>query len=188
MSDPANMLSDPYRVRTGDTLTGIAKRSGRTLAELKRFNNLADANRLKVGQTLYLSEATAFGISVLFLDSLRHPIANLPYRLHFDGRTLQGLTDETGAILNRKRQAIAALKQEIAALKQEISEANERDFADVEQTLDLSNRFGRATGDERDRLAQQLARRAVELLAERYNFAVGLRNIILNIYRHESFG
>lgn len=105
MSNPANMLSDPYRVRTGDTLTGIAKRSGRTLAELKRFNNLADANRLKVGQTLYLSEATAFGISVLFLDSLRHPIANLPYRLHFDGRTLQGLTDETGAILNKVTQS-----------------------------------------------------------------------------------
>jgi LysM repeat protein len=105
MSNPANTLSDPYHVRAGDTLTSIAKCSGRTLAELKRFNNLADANRLKVGQTLYLSEATAFGISVLFLDSLRHPIANLPYRLHFDGRTLQGLTDETGAALNKVTQS-----------------------------------------------------------------------------------
>lgn len=104
MSNPAKTLSDPYNVQAGDTLTSIAKRSGRPLADLKRFNNLSNTNRLKIGQTLYLSEETAFGISVLFLDLLRHPIANLPYRLHFDGKTLQGLTDETGAILNKVTQ------------------------------------------------------------------------------------
>ena len=105
MSNPAHAISDPYLVQAGDTLTSIAKRSGRTLADLKRFNNLADANRLKLGQTLYLSEETAFGISVLFLDLLRHPIANLPYRLRFDDTTLQGMTDETGAILNKVTQS-----------------------------------------------------------------------------------
>lgn len=105
MSNPAHAISDPYLVQAGDTLTSIAKRSGRTLADLKRFNNLADANRLKLGQTLYLSEETAFGISVLFLDLLRHPIANLPYRLRFDDKTLQGMTDETGAILNKVTQS-----------------------------------------------------------------------------------
>ncbi len=105
MSNPAHTISDPYHVQVGDTLTGIAKRSGRTLADLKRFNNLADANRLKPGQTLYLSEESAFGISVLFLDLLRHPIANLPYRLRFDDKMLQGMTDETGAILNKVTQS-----------------------------------------------------------------------------------
>lgn len=94
------MLTDPYTVRSGDTLSQIARACGRSIADLKRFNHITDVNKLRTGQTLYLSEATAFGISVLFLDALRHPIANLPYRIEFDGQSVQGKTDTSGAIFN----------------------------------------------------------------------------------------
>lgn len=49
-----------------------------------------------MGQTLYLSERTAFGVSALFLDALRHPVSNLPFMLKFDGQTVTGRTGATG--------------------------------------------------------------------------------------------
>lgn len=91
-------LPDPYSVRRGDTLSKIAVRCGRTVAELMRFNGLANGNRLAIGQTLYLSESTAFGASVLFLDSLRHPIEKLRYRVMFDERKHEGMTGADGLI------------------------------------------------------------------------------------------
>ncbi|GIX26031.1 MAG: hypothetical protein KatS3mg122_3262 [Caldimonas sp.] len=92
------LLPDPYRVKPGDTLWDIARRCGKTVHELQRWNGLRDPRKLQVGQVLYLSETSAFGLSVLFLDALRHPIANLPYRLEFDGRILVGKTGPDGQI------------------------------------------------------------------------------------------
>lgn len=89
-------LPDPYAVHQGDTLSSVAKRAGCSVADLQRWNKIADANRLQVGQTLYLSDQSAFGFSVLFLDALRAPIANLAYRLRFDTRTLNGTTGADG--------------------------------------------------------------------------------------------
>ena len=44
-----------YGVKKGDTLEGIAKRFGTTVANLQSFNNnLKDANKIKVGQTIKL--------------------------------------------------------------------------------------------------------------------------------------
>lgn len=100
MSDASPMpaLHDPYCVQHGDTLNKIAKRCGRTVSELKRLNAIENGNRLEVGQTLYLSDHTAFGASVLFLDALRHPIQNLRYRVEFDGRNRQGVTGTDGLV------------------------------------------------------------------------------------------
>ena len=39
-------LPDPYRVKSGDTLTAIAKRSGRSMADLMRFNKITNPNKL----------------------------------------------------------------------------------------------------------------------------------------------
>ena len=41
-----------YRVQKGDTLTQIARKQGRTVAELRRWNNLSNANVINVGQVL----------------------------------------------------------------------------------------------------------------------------------------
>lgn len=90
-------IQDPYLVRSGDTLGVIAKRCGKSVAELCGLNKLSNPNRLEVGQTLYLSKETAFGVSVLFLDALRHPIENLRYKIRFDGQTMVGQTSANGS-------------------------------------------------------------------------------------------
>lgn len=43
-----------YTVTKGDTLSSIAKRYGTTVAELKKLNNIKDANKIYVGQKLKL--------------------------------------------------------------------------------------------------------------------------------------
>ena len=98
-------LPDPYRVRPGDTLSSIARRTGVSIATLQRWNGLRDPHKIRVGQVLYLSEASAFGVSFVFLDALRHPIANLPYRLEVDGRTVVGKTGPQGQIPTQVTQA-----------------------------------------------------------------------------------
>lgn len=98
MSDSTVNIPDPYRVRPNDTLSAIARRAGLSVASLQRFNGIANPHKIEVGRVLYLSEASAFGISVSFLDALRHPVANLPFRLHVDGRTVTGKTDGSGLI------------------------------------------------------------------------------------------
>lgn len=96
MSKSATPISDPYRVQAGDTLGTIARRCSRSVTDLVKLNGLASPDRIEVGQTLYLSERSAYGVSVLFLDALRHPIQNLQYRLCYDGGTMHGKTAETG--------------------------------------------------------------------------------------------
>ncbi|NMM10649.1 MAG: DUF3380 domain-containing protein [Polaromonas sp.] len=96
MSNTDTSLSDPYRVKHGDTLSAIAELSGHSVAELRRFNHLENPNQLAVGQTLFLSDASAFGVSVLFLDALRQPIVNLPYQLRFDGKVVKQTTGSAG--------------------------------------------------------------------------------------------
>lgn len=94
----ATELKDPYRIRSGDTLSSIARRSGVTVQNLQRWNGIRNPNHIAVGQTLYLSEDTAFGIQVAFLDALRNPISNLSFRIEFDGRTVAGKTGLDGLI------------------------------------------------------------------------------------------
>jgi hypothetical protein len=48
-----------YIVVSGDTLAGIAQRSGSTAAELARLNCLTDMNRIVAGQTLQVPRAVA---------------------------------------------------------------------------------------------------------------------------------
>lgn len=99
---------DPYRVKPGDTLSAIARRCGRSIAELQHLNRLPDPNKLQVGQVLYLSEASAFGVSVLFLDALRHPIQNLPFRVQFDGKVVAGITGPQGTVPRQVTQSASS--------------------------------------------------------------------------------
>lgn len=48
-----------YRVIAGDTLARIASRTGSTVAELAQANCLIDANRIEVGQQLYVPQIPA---------------------------------------------------------------------------------------------------------------------------------
>ena len=46
-----------YKVRSGDTLSGIAKRNDTTVAALAKANNIKDPNKLAAGQTLKMPDA-----------------------------------------------------------------------------------------------------------------------------------
>jgi LysM repeat protein len=120
MGEPAHALPDPYLVKPGDTLSGIARLSGKSISDLLRWNGMTDANRLSVGQSVYLSEASAFGVSTLFLDALRNPIENLIYRLVFDGGTVEGKTGPEGTV---PRQVTASQHSEVQVLVQDLSGA-----------------------------------------------------------------
>lgn len=47
-----SMESYTYRVKSGDTLSGIASRNGVTVAQIKKWNNIQNANKLRIGQKL----------------------------------------------------------------------------------------------------------------------------------------
>uniref|UniRef100_T1H9I8 LysM domain-containing protein n=2 Tax=cellular organisms TaxID=131567 RepID=T1H9I8_RHOPR len=48
-----------YKVRSGDTLSGIAAKLKVSAQDLRKWNNLASANALKVGQSLQVVSASA---------------------------------------------------------------------------------------------------------------------------------
>lgn len=48
---------ESYRVRSGDTVSHIATRSGTTVAAIARANALADASRIRIGQVLTIPSA-----------------------------------------------------------------------------------------------------------------------------------
>ncbi|WP_078059475.1 N-acetylmuramidase domain-containing protein [Xanthomonas massiliensis] len=89
-------ISDPYLVKRGDTLGGIAKRAGRSVRELMKWNGLKNPDLIHPGQSLYLSEKSAFGLEVVFLDALHSPVENLRYQVKFDGKTVSGITPGSG--------------------------------------------------------------------------------------------
>lgn len=112
MNNPSMPISDPYLVRPGDTLGRIAARAGTSVRELQHLNGLPHPDRLQAGQTLYLSARTAFGVSAVFLDALRHPIRNLEFRCDYDGKSITGVTDATGTIpcqITRSAQSMIAI-------------------------------------------------------------------------------
>ncbi|MGN8245367.1 LysM peptidoglycan-binding domain-containing protein [Cellulomonas soli] len=47
-----------YTVRSGDTVSHIATRTGSTVTAISRANNLADASRIRIGQVLTIPSAT----------------------------------------------------------------------------------------------------------------------------------
>ena len=50
---------DSYTVRTGDTVSHIATRSGTTVAAIARANSLADVSRIRIGQVLTIPTASS---------------------------------------------------------------------------------------------------------------------------------
>ena len=48
---PATEARSTYKVRSGDTIEGIASRNGVTVAQIKRMNGLS-GNTLRTGQVL----------------------------------------------------------------------------------------------------------------------------------------
>jgi RHS repeat-associated protein len=52
--DPQGLDGTPYKVKKGETLTGIAKRAGTSVKDLQLINGIKDPNKIKAGQVLEL--------------------------------------------------------------------------------------------------------------------------------------
>lgn len=74
-----------YRVRLGDTLSGIAQRYGTSVAQIKRDNGLRDADLVRVGQKL---RVMADADDAQALAATRHRIR--------PGQTLEGIARQYG--------------------------------------------------------------------------------------------
>ena len=54
LNEVSGGTKSPYVVAAGDTLTAIAQKNNVSLADLMRWNNIQDANLIRVGQQLIL--------------------------------------------------------------------------------------------------------------------------------------
>ncbi len=52
----SNPSTTKYTVKAGDTLSGIAKKFGVTVAQLQAWNNISDPNKIYVGQVLIVKK------------------------------------------------------------------------------------------------------------------------------------
>jgi len=89
-------MSDYYTVAKGDTLGKIAKSHGTTVQELMRLNQIANQNKLFIGQRLVLKKEVVLGVQPLFLDRNRDPIEGLEYILEYAGKAIRGVTGANG--------------------------------------------------------------------------------------------
>ncbi len=64
IADASSVSSRSYKVRSGDTLSGIASRLGVTAKDLQQWNNLRSSG-LKVGQTLTVGSKSCASVAAL---------------------------------------------------------------------------------------------------------------------------
>jgi hypothetical protein len=63
---------------------------------LRKINFIRYANRLPIGQKIYLRREDVLGVQALFLDTDRNPIKNQRYFFEFNGRVINGVTGQDG--------------------------------------------------------------------------------------------
>lgn len=71
---------DSYRVKYGDTLSKIAKRAGMTVKELAEINQIADVNKIFVGDKIKLKNtATKNAVKRALAEQVRNAAQNAAY-------------------------------------------------------------------------------------------------------------
>ena len=71
---PFAALSEPYKVRKGDTLAGIAHRYGTTVQALKVTNHIANVNAIRSGRVLIIPEGATRNYSASATHSIGHTV------------------------------------------------------------------------------------------------------------------
>lgn len=75
---PARAFYEQYTVQKGDTLTAIAKRYGTTATAIAATNGIADANKIKAGQTLSIAVPTGYDPDALDLAEVQVNVQRVP--------------------------------------------------------------------------------------------------------------
>lgn len=87
-----------YRVRRGDTLSGIAKRTHTTIAQLTKINGIVNANHIATGQLIALKPEAALKVEIQMLDRDRNPIPGAKLRLEHNGRIVERVSGQDGRV------------------------------------------------------------------------------------------
>jgi len=95
------MDTTTYTIKSGDTLSSIAKRNRTTVDKLQDLNNIRNPNLIRQGQTIQVPRAVKTtaepSLLYVFVDKLLQPIAGLNYQLRAsNGKILSGITDQNG--------------------------------------------------------------------------------------------
>ncbi|MEO1171453.1 MAG: LysM peptidoglycan-binding domain-containing protein, partial [Myxococcota bacterium] len=93
-----------YRIRRGDTLSGIARRFGVSIASIRDFNSLRNVHSLKVGQKLVIPRGKK--IPQTRTESRRTVVASAKERKHVvsNGETLWSISRRYGCTVEQLKQ------------------------------------------------------------------------------------
>lgn len=121
-------MKDVYLVKSGDTLTKIAKTHGKTRQELIDINGLKNPNFLQVGQKIYLDKSYANSVQIAVMDWLRHPIEALELTLKYDGKTEAVKTDARGLV---PRISTVSSESKVEIFIKSLSSQTEKKIAEI---------------------------------------------------------
>ncbi len=106
-------MSDKYIVKSGDTLSKIAKEHHMTVEEIARDNNIGNPDRILPGQKLILHPKAKIKI----VDAVAEPIKQLECKVTYNGQTHSCFTDEKGNLPELKTRPNDRVKVEVKRME-----------------------------------------------------------------------
>lgn len=91
----ANTAASSYTVQSGDTLSGIASQFGMSYSQLAQINNIANPNRIYVGQVLRVGGAQSTPVNTVSQPRHNNASASGSYTVQ-SGDTLSGIASRLG--------------------------------------------------------------------------------------------
>jgi membrane-bound lytic murein transglycosylase D len=119
-----------YRVRSGDTLSGIAAAHGTTVATLMRINGMSRANRLRRGQLLHMPGSEPRPVAV----AAAQPKATTPPQIPPGGETAAVYVVRRGDSLSEIARRVGSTESELLSLNR----LTDRNFIYEGQELRIS--------------------------------------------------
>lgn len=105
-----------YTVKSGDTLSGIAERTGQSVSDLVQKNNISDINNLSVGQVIEIADTSENGTYTVK-----------------SGDTLSGIAEKYGTTVDRLMQ-LNNLSSDFLTVGEQIATVGSQEPAQTVQT------------------------------------------------------
>lgn len=105
-----------YTVKSGDTLSGIAERTGQSVTDLAQKNNISDINNLSVGQVIEIADTSENGTYTVK-----------------SGDTLSGIAEKYGTTVDRLMQ-LNNLSSDFLTVGEQIATVGSQEPAQTVQT------------------------------------------------------
>ncbi|MDD5092277.1 MAG: peptidoglycan DD-metalloendopeptidase family protein [Candidatus Wallbacteria bacterium] len=102
--------SDHYVVKKGDSLWGIAQKTGISIADLREYNGISEGQMLKTGQKIYFPPSTGGKVKTAAVPQLRKTTetkvlptqeSSLAFRWPVDGKVISAFGEKLDGIPNK---------------------------------------------------------------------------------------